>query len=148
MAAKAETSEIRLHRLAEARVAIEGVTPQIDGGRFPAKAVVGQPVTVEADIFCDGHTPLQAALLSRPRGDRRWDETPMRLIENDRWRAVAEFPENRAYEYTVTAWPDRFRGWREEVIKKHGAGQSITLELKEGETLLLRTAGETRIGSG
>ena len=148
MAAKAETSEIRLHRLAEARVAIEGVTPQIDGGRFPAKAVVGQPVTVEADIFCDGHTPLQAALLSRPRGDRRWDETPMRLIENDRWRAVAEFPENRAYEYTVTAWPDRFRGWREEVIKKHGAGQSITLEQKEGETLLLRTAGETRVGSG
>jgi len=148
MVAKAETSEIRLHRLAEARVAIEGVMPQIDGGRFPAKAVVAEPMAFEADIFCDGHTPLQVVFLWRPKGERRWEETPMRLIENDRWRAFAEFPENRAYEYTFMAWPDRFRGWREEIIKKHGAGQSVSLELREGETLLMRTAGESRIGSG
>ena len=147
MATRAETSESRLRRLAEARIAIEGVEPEIDGGRFPAKTIAGEPTPFEADIFCDGHTPLLAVLLTRPKGERRWDETPMRLIENDRWRALASFPENRAYEYTFAAWPDRFRGWREELAKKHGAGQAIALDLREGEILLLRTAGETRTGT-
>lgn len=144
MASKPEPADPRLARLAEARIAIEAVDPEIDAGRFPAKAIVGEPLTVEADIFGDGHTPLQAVLMTRPRGERRWSETPMRLIVNDRWRATASFPENRAYEYTVAAWQDRFQGWREEVVKKHGAGQPIALDLREGEELLLRTAAESR----
>src|SRR6476661_2949916 len=37
------------------RVAIEGVSPEIDEGRFPAKRCVGDDVTVRADIFADGH---------------------------------------------------------------------------------------------
>src|SRR3546814_920214 len=148
MAIKTEPVDTGLARLAEARIAIEAVDPEIDGGRFPAKAVAGQPMTVEADIFGDGHTPLLAVLMTRPRGERRWSETPMRPMVNDRWRATATFPENRAYEYTLAAWQDRFRGWREEVVKKHGAGQPIALELQEGVDLLQRTATESRNGPG
>ena len=33
----------RLAALAEARLAIEGVSIEIDGGRFPAKVVAGRP---------------------------------------------------------------------------------------------------------
>ncbi len=36
------------------RVVIEGVSPAVDGGSFPAKRVVGDTVVVEADIFADG----------------------------------------------------------------------------------------------
>ncbi|MBW3600882.1 MAG: DUF3416 domain-containing protein, partial [Planctomycetes bacterium] len=37
------------------RVVIEGVKPEIDGGRFPIKRSVGEKVVVEAYVFTDGH---------------------------------------------------------------------------------------------
>lgn len=47
------------------RVTIEGIKPEIDFGRFAIKRTVGERVTVEADIFCDGHDALTAVLCSR-----------------------------------------------------------------------------------
>src|SRR5690349_20591689 len=44
------------------RAIIESVQPQIDGGRFPAKRIVGDTVTVSGDIFADGHDVLVAVL--------------------------------------------------------------------------------------
>jgi starch synthase (maltosyl-transferring) len=50
------------------RVAIENIRPEIDGGRFPAKRVVGERVIVEADIFADGHdtSPPCCSIAMRP----------------------------------------------------------------------------------
>src|SRR5947199_10588915 len=36
-------------------IAIENVEPEIDGGHWPAKRVVGDQVQVSADIFKEGH---------------------------------------------------------------------------------------------
>jgi hypothetical protein len=47
------------------RVIIEGVQPEINGGRYPIKRTVGEQVQVEADIFTDGHDALTAVLLCR-----------------------------------------------------------------------------------
>src|SRR5262245_25934314 len=54
-----------LSRLSQSRVVIEQVRPQIDGGRFAVKRAVGDVLTVEADIYCDGHDQIAAALLLR-----------------------------------------------------------------------------------
>ena len=43
-----EVSTLKLNR-----VVIEGVEPQIDGGRFAIKRIVGDRVTVEAEGFMD-----------------------------------------------------------------------------------------------
>ena len=59
------------------RVAMEAVTPEIDGGRFPAKRVVGETVVVEGDIFTDGQDALAAVLRYRHEAATRWIETPM-----------------------------------------------------------------------
>ncbi|MEF8716043.1 MAG: maltotransferase domain-containing protein, partial [Accumulibacter sp.] len=40
------------------RVIIEAVEPQVDGGRFPIKRVVGEKVAVTADIYKEGHDKL------------------------------------------------------------------------------------------
>jgi starch synthase (maltosyl-transferring) len=73
------------------RVVIEGVSPEVDAGSFPAKRVVGEDVVVEADIFCDGHDVLGCVVRSRKAGDREWTETPMEFVHNDRWlRLVAK----------------------------------------------------------
>ena len=54
-----------------ARVIIEGVTPQVDGGRFPIKRVVGESVAVEADVFTDGHDAVRAELCWRRDTEKR-----------------------------------------------------------------------------
>ncbi|MGZ8393715.1 MAG: maltotransferase domain-containing protein, partial [Nitrospira sp.] len=35
------------------RVAIEHVQPELDGGRYPVKRVVGDTILVEVDLFAD-----------------------------------------------------------------------------------------------
>ena len=42
-----------------------GRRPVVDGGTFPAKATVGEPVTVVADVFADGHDRAAAAMRYR-----------------------------------------------------------------------------------
>ncbi len=136
-----------LDALAAQRVVIEGVSPEIDGGRFPAKAAVGDAFEVEADIFCDGHDKVDAALLIRRDGEERWREVPMAFVDNDRWRGVAIVEANARYRYTLVAWRDLFASWRDEVSKKHAAGVVIALELKEGMALVGRTLSESdRLG--
>src|ERR1051325_9481731 len=54
--------------LAEAlsrRVVVEGIRPEIDGGRFPIKRTVGETVDVTATVFADGHDVLVAMLRDR-----------------------------------------------------------------------------------
>ncbi|HEX6401025.1 MAG TPA: maltotransferase domain-containing protein, partial [Actinomycetota bacterium] len=63
---------------------IEHVSPSVDGGRFPAKATVGDVVPVEADVFADGHDHVAARMLHRHEGDRGWSVVAMRALGNDR----------------------------------------------------------------
>ncbi len=136
-------SEERLRKLAASRIAIEAVEPSVDGGRFPVKTVVGAPFEVEADIFCDGHDVIDACLAQRAKGDTEWQEEPMVLVENDRWRGRTSFAGNGLHEYTILAWRDLFAAWRSEVTKKFAAGLDITLELQEGRSLVERTLKES-----
>ena len=49
----------------QVRPVIESVRPQVDGGRRPAKAAIGDTVVVEADAFADGHDVLTCDLRFR-----------------------------------------------------------------------------------
>ena len=131
---------------APSRVIIEGVSPEIDGGRFPIKRVVGEEVVVSADIFAEGHDIVRALLLHRVSGSSFWTEIEMKPTDNDRWTGsfVAE-PQGR-HEYTVEAWVDLFASWRRELSKKAEAGQDVSSELLEGAEFLAlgaaRASGE------
>src|ERR1051326_7095380 len=116
---------------------IENLQPLIDGGRFPVKRVAGEDLVVEADVFKDGHDVVAAVLRWRLVGERRWHETPMRFVDNDRWRGVCTFFEPGIYEYTVEAWTDTFRGWQDEFTKKIAAGvTNLNSEALEGAPLM------------
>ncbi|MCX5679839.1 MAG: DUF3416 domain-containing protein, partial [Candidatus Omnitrophica bacterium] len=54
------------------RVIIEKVTPEIDGGKFPIKRVVGEQVVVRADVYADGHDEVLAFLLYRECDRQEW----------------------------------------------------------------------------
>src|SRR5947209_15809269 len=116
---------------------IENLSPLIDGGRYPVKRIAGDDLSVEADIFKDGHDVVAAALKWRLVGEPRWHESMMRLVDNDRWRGVCCLIEVGTYEYTVEAWTDSFRSWRDEFTKKFQAGiQNLTAETMEGAELI------------
>ncbi|HXF91190.1 MAG TPA: alpha-1,4-glucan--maltose-1-phosphate maltosyltransferase [Nitrospiraceae bacterium] len=118
------------------RVVIEHVTPEIDGGRFPIKRIVGEAVVVEADIFADGHDALSGLLLYRREQDPDWTEVPLVFLANDRWRGVFRVAEPGRYVYTLTAWADRFKSWRRDLAKKVEAGQDVAVDLLIGAGLL------------
>jgi starch synthase (maltosyl-transferring) len=122
------------------RVIIENVKPQIDGGRFPSKRVVGERVIVEADIFADGHDVLSAVLLYRKRNDSQWSEMPMAPLVNDRWRGAFEVTQLGVYRYTLQAWPDRFASWRQGLAKKVEASQDVAVDLLGGAELVQQAA--------
>ncbi len=122
------------------RAVIENVKPEIDCGRFPAKRTVGEIMTVEADIFADGYDALSASLLYRKEGALAWIETPMKPLVNDRWRGTFEVKEIGNYFYTLQAWVDRFKSWRQGFAKKVDAGQDVALELLAGSKLIEEAA--------
>ena len=111
------------------RVVIEGMTPEIDCGRFPIKRIIGDKVTVEADIFADGHDALSAVLLYRKEGVLDWIEIPMEFLVNDRWRGSFMVSEVGCYCYTIMGWVDQFKSWRQGLVRKTEADQDVSVDL-------------------
>lgn len=111
------------------RVVIEHLSPQIDGGRFPVKRIVGDSLTVQADIFADSHDELAAALLFRHEKDTEWAEHFMQLLVNDRWQGIFTVDKTGRYYYTVVSWVDRFRSAVAMMARKVKTRQPIDNEL-------------------
>jgi starch synthase (maltosyl-transferring) len=131
------TSVLKKIQVADrSRVAIENVQPEVDGGRFAVKRTVGDVVRVEADAFADGHDELACRLYYRLEADTKWQETPMRLLGNDRWRGEFTVAEMKRYVYKVEAWVDRFGTWRRDLAKRYDAGQDVSQELLVGAELV------------
>jgi starch synthase (maltosyl-transferring) len=131
------------------RLAIENIMPRVDDGRFPVKRVVGEIVTVEADIFADGHDPITAVLCWRPLDAlAEWNETEMQLVENDRWRAEFLLEHVGRYEFAVEAWKNPFAIFRYELTKKNDARLDLKLELQEGLNLVRAAKAEAPAALG
>jgi starch synthase (maltosyl-transferring) len=119
------------------RLVVERVSPQIDCGRYPIKRVVGDTVEVQADIYKDGHDLIEARVLYRRAGERRWREVAMRYDFNaDRWSGRFQVDAIGRWQYAVEAWPDRFGTWQDHLKKRVDAGQDISVEILEGADLI------------
>ncbi|TWI52751.1 starch synthase (maltosyl-transferring) [Pseudomonas duriflava] len=114
------------------RIAIESVSPAVDNGMFAAKGIAGQPITVKATIFADGHDKLAACVLWRVEGDEEWQMAPLELLGNDLWQGEFTPVQVARHEFVVQAWWDVYGSYRYELEKKYGAGVPIGLELWEG----------------
>ena len=128
------------------RVVIRGITPEIECGRFSIKRVVGETVTVEADVFADGHDAIACTVRYRHEDEEAWAEVPMEALGNDHWRA--EFPVEKLgqYIYTLAGWIDSFQTWYKDFLKRVDAGQDVIVDLQIGARLL-ESAAERAMGS-
>ncbi len=127
------------------RVVIEGVTPEIEAGRFPIKRTVGESVTVEADVFVDGHDAIVCTLLHRHAQETEWTRVRMTALVNDRWRGSFRVPALGRHRYTLEAWVDPFLTWRLD-LKKRVDRADIAVALLIGADMVAaagaRAAGE------
>jgi starch synthase (maltosyl-transferring) len=156
------------------RVVIDAVRPQVDGYRYPVKRVLGDTLTVEADLLADGHDRLGAMLLFRPRGAPEWREARLEPVVallgargpatgghpvaapsvddaqpvNDRWRAAIVLDALGTWEYTVSAWVDAWGTWAWGLRRKLGARQDVALDLRIGAELLSAAAERARGQAG
>jgi starch synthase (maltosyl-transferring) len=131
-------------RLILRRVVIEGLEPEIDGGKYPIKRTAGERVVVEADIHADGHDVLGAVILYRPEQEGAWREAIMRPLVNDRWQGQFHVESLGSYFYTVQAWVDAFQSWSRDTLKKFEASQDISAAAVVGAQLIQSAATRTR----
>jgi starch synthase (maltosyl-transferring) len=120
------------------RIALENVTPAVDGGRFAARFCVGAVVQVGVDVVCDGHDMLAGELRWQGPGAAAgaWLRAPLRPLGNDRWGGEFPLPQMGDYRFTVEAWKDVFGTYRDELSKKFAAGLNVALEVEEGRLLI------------
>jgi starch synthase (maltosyl-transferring) len=125
-------TDLDARELAAARIAIEAILPQVPDGAFAVKRLVGDSVTVSADIIADGHDVLAAELQWRADDEADWHRVAMQPVVNDRWEASFVPARTGRHRFTVEAWWDAWGTFRHDLSAKHAAGQNVTLEIEEG----------------
>lgn len=110
------------------RVIIENISPQVDCGLYPIKRVVGELLTVEADVFADGHDHVKAILQYRKSGEKKWIEVAMQFIGNDRCRGELLMSEEGNYEYAIRAFINHTGTWLADFRKRFQAKDEKELE--------------------
>jgi len=103
--------------------------PSIDGGRFPAKRIVGERAEVWADLDRDGHDVS---------AEHEWHRAPMTHHSGDRW-FFAFIPEQAClYCDAIEAWTDEFAMWRPTYAPKRQAGDGVAVDTVEDAGMLTR----------
>jgi starch synthase (maltosyl-transferring) len=127
------------------RIPVLGVTPQVDGGRWPAKAVVGEHVPVTATVFREGHDAVAAtAVLVDPDGEVRQRVRMHALAPGtDRWGATLRPDRAGRWTFRVEGWGDPYGTWDHDAAIKVAAGVDVDVMLEEGARLLERMLAET-----
>lgn len=150
------------------RIGIDDVAPALSGGRFPAKAVVGEVVPVRATVWREGHDAVAATLVVRYHGtsypqlapdppgsmpEPAPPVTPPRIKPLILPMTAGRTPDVLHGQFTpdqvgmwtfrVDGWGDPIATWRRAVTAKLDAGQGETElnnDLLVGARLLERAA--------
>jgi starch synthase (maltosyl-transferring) len=124
------------------RIPVLAVSPVVDGGRFDAKAVVGEPVPVSATVFREGHDAVAAtAVLVDPDGVEH-TRARMTLLApgTDRYGATVVPDREGRWSLRVEGWSDLYGTWEHAALIKVPAGLDVELTLEEGARVLERAA--------
>ncbi len=116
----------------QTRIIIENVTPQLDGGAFYIKRIVGQSIEVKANVFADGHDVVACSVKYKHQSDKKWQEVRMTETSNDEWVACFQVQQQGFYSYFVEGWVDYALNWQHGTERKIQDNQYVRSELLEG----------------
>ncbi len=128
------------------RIPVLDVTPQLEGGRYPTKAAVGEPFEVSALVMREGHDSHAAeVVLIDPQGGRR---APLLMqrdpAEADRYRATVVADTEGSWSFEVRGWSDPYATWHHHADIKVPAGIDTELMFTEGALLMEKAAADLK----
>jgi starch synthase (maltosyl-transferring) len=106
-------------------------------GQYPARAVLGEELSIEAVVFREGHDAVGCdVVVTRPDGSR----APfLRMVpkppEPDQWQAVLPLDAEGLWTFRVEGWDDPLGTWWHDAPLKVDAGVDVELMLEEGARL-------------
>src|SRR3954452_1668232 len=124
-------------------IPITDPSPVVSCGRWPARAVVGEVITVSATVFREGHDAVGTNVaVTRPDGSAG-PYTPMRSIGEgtDRYSAEISIDQEGDWSFAIEAWSDPVETWRHAIEVKAAAGQGldeVAVDLEDGAQVLER----------
>jgi hypothetical protein len=126
------------------RIPVLAVSPVVDGGRWAAKAVVGEPVPISATVFREGHDAVAATAVVRNPAGEIHERTRMTLLAlgTDRYGATVMPDAEGTWTFRVEGWSDPFATWEHDATIKIEAGVDVELMLEEGARLFERALDE------
>ncbi|SDL67890.1 alpha-1,4-glucan--maltose-1-phosphate maltosyltransferase [Tessaracoccus oleiagri] len=124
------------------RIPVTGISPVIECGTYPVKAVVHERLRITANVFREGHDAVAASvILTSPSGrQRRIDMRQIEPLGLDIWEAHVRMAEEGEWSYRVEGWSDPWGTWVHHAEKKLPVGVDVDLVFMEGRDLLERAA--------
>ncbi|WP_424370408.1 maltotransferase domain-containing protein, partial [Muriicola sp.] len=130
------------------RVVIENMSPQLECGTYFIKRIVGEPISVLADVLGDGHDVIQADVAFKHESEKSFSTVRMEHLGNDVHSASFTAGKQGFYEYKVEAWVDNPLNWQHGIEAKLRDHQTVTSELLDGvqylNPLLKSTKGKEK----
>ncbi|WXB78032.1 alpha-1,4-glucan--maltose-1-phosphate maltosyltransferase [Janibacter alittae] len=131
------------------RIPVLDVRPCVDHGCRPAKSVVGEPFTVTATVFGEGHDAVGASVvLTAPDGSEH--RRPMTCTNPglSHWQAEVSADAPGTWTYRVEGWSHPWATWVHDASIKIPAGIDAELMRAEGARVLGRAADEPQRSEG
>jgi starch synthase (maltosyl-transferring) len=122
------------------RIPILDISPVVEEGRRPAKAVAGETFRVSATVFREGHGVIGTGVVLRDPGRNLGPVTLMAELApgTDRYGADVTVTSAGLWRFHVEAWADPIASWHHDAAIKIPAGQDVELMLTEGALLFER----------
>src|SRR3954454_558852 len=126
------------------RIPISNVAPVVECGRWPAKAAVGEHVTISATVFREGHDAVAANAVLVSPGGREQPFNRMRALGGgtDDWQTHALVDAEGEWTFRIEAWSDPIATWRHDAEIKVPLAQDVDLVCEEGARLHERATKE------
>jgi starch synthase (maltosyl-transferring) len=114
-------------------------------GELPSRAVIGEPVGIEATVFREGHDAVAASVVWRSPAGVEAPFNRMHPVGSglDRWRTEVVADTTGNWSYLIEAWSDPLATWYHAVEVKVDAGQDadeLANDLETGARLFERLA--------
>ena len=118
------------------------VSPVVEGGAYPAKAVVGESIPIRATVFREGHDAVHASVvLTDPSGNERIEHMhPTTPLGFDWWTTSVTLETAGAWTFRVEGWSDPWETWVHNAEIKIPAGIDVSLVCTEGKALFTSSA--------
>ncbi|KAF8847811.1 glycoside hydrolase [Acephala macrosclerotiorum] len=117
---------------------IEAIYPAIDCDASSIKRIVGDKLTITANIFNDSHDILRTQVRSRNErvSTSEWQVLPMVRRDNGRWQATLPLTQNTTIIICIDSRTDAFGTWLVELRKKMDGYLRVSFVVDKGVELL------------